>query len=57
MTINRNSFVNFDAKRVPSPCFVVDEVAIENNVKILHDIEKRSGAKVLLLLKRFQCLL
>ncbi len=46
-------FANFDASRVPSPCFVVDEVAIEDNLKILADIGKESGAKVLLALKAF----
>jgi carboxynorspermidine decarboxylase len=48
-----DTFASFDPARVPSPCFVVDEVAIERNLKILHDVQERSGAKVLLALKAF----
>ena len=47
------SFVDFDPARVPSPCFVVDELAFENNLKILNDVQTRSGAKVLMALKAF----
>lgn len=48
-----SSFEKFDASRVPSPCFVVDEVALENNLKILHYVQAKSGAKVLAALKAF----
>lgn len=47
------TFEHFDATRVPSPCFVVDEAAIERNLRILADVQQRSGAKVLLALKAF----
>lgn len=47
------SFKNFDPDRVPSPCFVIDESALENNLKILQYLEQQSGAKVLLSLKAF----
>lgn len=47
------SFSNFDPGRVPSPCFVVDEVAIEKNLLILHRVQEESGAKVLMALKAF----
>ncbi len=47
------SFAHFDASRVPSPCFVVDEVAIENNLKILRRVQDESGARVLAALKAF----
>ncbi len=53
MALASESFLHFDATRVPSPCFVVDEVAVENNLKILADVQARSGAKVLLALKAF----
>ena len=49
------SFLQFDSHRVPSPCFVIDEVAIENNLKILQRVEQESGAKVLAALKAFSC--
>src|SRR5258706_8825055 len=42
-----------DARRLPSPCFVVDEVAIEENLRILSRVQEASGAKVLLALKAF----
>lgn len=50
-----DTFNKFDAHRVPSPCFVVDEVAVERNLRILHDVQTRSGAKVLAALKAFSC--
>jgi len=48
-----NSFSNFDKARVPSPCYVVDEVKIEENLKILQRVQQESGAKILLALKAF----
>ena len=53
MGVNSKSFLKFDPSRVPSPCFVVDEVAVENNLKILNRVQEESGAKVLLALKAF----
>ncbi len=47
------AFKAFDLTRVPSPCFVVDEVAIERNLAILKDVGDRSGATVLSALKAF----
>lgn len=51
--INAKTFTNFDTSRVPSPCFVVDEIAIEKNLKLLKRVQDESGAKVLLALKAF----
>lgn len=53
ITPNADTFAAFDPTRVPSPCFVVDEVAIERNLQVLQRIEQESGAKVLLALKAF----
>lgn len=56
MPIKSKSFLKFDANntdKVPSPCFVVDEVAIESNLKKLAYIQSQSGAKVLMALKAF----
>ncbi|UWP99956.1 carboxynorspermidine decarboxylase [Aliiroseovarius crassostreae] len=47
------AFRDFDLSRVPTPCFVVDEVAIERNLVILKDVADRSGAHVLSALKAF----
>jgi carboxynorspermidine decarboxylase len=46
-------FGRLDPRRVPSPCFVVDEVAIEENLRVLDAVQRASGAKILLALKAF----
>lgn len=46
-------FSKLDLARLPSPCFVVDEVAVERNLKILREVADASGAKVLSALKAF----
>ncbi len=53
MNVASQTFLKFDPSRVPSPCFVVDEIAIENNLKILAHVQEKSGAKILLALKAF----
>ena len=47
------AFRHFDLNRVPSPCFVVDEKAVERNLSVLADIGERSGAHILSALKAF----
>ena len=51
--MNSDTFQHFDPSRVPSPCFVIDQAAIERNLVILADVQARSGAKVLAALKAF----
>jgi carboxynorspermidine decarboxylase len=46
-------FADFDLSRVPSPCFVVDEIALERNLKILQSLSQNAGVEVLLALKAF----
>jgi len=46
-------FAKLDLSRLPSPCFVVDEVAVERNLRILNHVQTESGAKVLAALKAF----
>jgi carboxynorspermidine decarboxylase len=48
-----DTFTNFDPSKVPSPCFVVDEVAIERNLQILARVQNESGCRILLALKAF----
>ncbi len=50
-----SAFRQFDPQRVPSPCFVVDVAAVEENLKILNRVQRESGAKVLAALKAFSC--
>ncbi|MFH1067662.1 MAG: carboxynorspermidine decarboxylase [bacterium] len=40
-------------EKVPTPCYVVDEVAVERNLKILRSVKERTGCKILLALKGF----
>lgn len=47
------AFARFDLSRVPSPAFLVDEARLEANLRVLADIQERSGATVLLALKAF----
>ncbi len=47
------AFRDFDLSRVPTPAFVVDEVAIARNLTILSEVAARSGAHVLAALKAF----
>jgi carboxynorspermidine decarboxylase len=48
-------FSQLDLARLPSPCFVVDEVAVERNLAILREVADASGARVLTALKAFSC--
>ncbi|MBO4300175.1 MAG: carboxynorspermidine decarboxylase [Desulfovibrio sp.] len=43
----------FDKTRIPSPCFVIDEDKLRYNAGILHDLQERTGVKILLALKCF----
>lgn len=51
----RAYFTHFDPASVPSPCFVIDKAAVEDNLKILNRVQRESGAKVLAALKAFSC--
>jgi carboxynorspermidine decarboxylase len=46
-------FHDLDTQRLPTPCHVVDEVALQDNLEILARLAKESGAKVLAALKAF----
>lgn len=46
-------FAQFDLSRVPSPCFVVDEVKLRENLEVLQAVSQASGAHILLALKAF----
>jgi carboxynorspermidine decarboxylase len=51
--VNTERFRRLDPRRVPSPCFVVDEIAIEQNLRVLDAVQRASGARILLALKAF----
>ena len=42
-----------DYRDLPSPCYVVDEAALQRNLSILKSVQERTGAKILLALKGF----
>lgn len=44
---------NIDLSQIKTPCFLVDEVLIERNLKILDSVQQRTGAKIILALKGF----
>ncbi len=46
-------FAALDLNALPSPCYVVDEAKIEDNLRILQYVQQQSGAKILLALKAF----
>lgn len=39
--------------KLPSPCYVVDEALVENNLKMLQGVMQRTGARILLAQKAF----
>ncbi len=41
--------------KVNTPCYVIDESALIHNLEILHGVEERTGAKILLAQKAFSC--
>lgn len=43
----------YNLKNLPTPCYVIDEARLEENLKILHSVEERTGAKILLAQKCF----
>ena len=42
-----------DLASLPSPCFVVDQEALEENLSVLDSVQRQTGAKILLALKGF----
>ncbi|MFC2149435.1 carboxynorspermidine decarboxylase [Candidatus Auribacterota bacterium] len=51
--MERNRFRQIDLKKVKTPCFIVDEAAVERNLKILSGVKRRTGCRILLALKAF----
>lgn len=45
--------VNIDLNTVPSPCFIVDQQALEYNLSLLDQVQQKTTAKILLALKGF----
>ena len=45
--------LNLSAPGLPSPCYLLDEAALERNLRVLAAVRSRSGASILLALKGF----
>lgn len=45
--------INIDLKNIPTPCYVVDENKIIQNLEILNSVQKRTDCKILLAQKAF----
>ena len=45
--------VTIDLNTVPTPCFIVDQQALERNLAILDQVQQKTTAKILLALKGF----
>ena len=45
--------LNFDISLLPTPCYVVDEALLRNNLKLLKSVQDRTGCKILLAQKAF----
>jgi carboxynorspermidine decarboxylase len=51
--MDRDRTLNLDLDRLPSPCFVIDKEALQENMSIVDAIRKKTGVKILLALKGF----
>ncbi|MBQ8296892.1 MAG: carboxynorspermidine decarboxylase, partial [Ruminococcus sp.] len=44
-----------DTNNISTPCYIIDEPKLRRNLEILHGVEERTGAKILLAQKAFSC--
>jgi carboxynorspermidine decarboxylase len=45
--------MDFDLSNVPTPSYIVDEMALERNLKVLDSVQRRTGCKIIMALKGF----
>lgn len=45
----------FDSTQIPTPYYLIDVAKLRHNLEILHGVEQRTGAKILLAQKAFSC--
>ncbi|MCE5242272.1 MAG: carboxynorspermidine decarboxylase [Syntrophobacteraceae bacterium] len=45
--------MDLDVSNLPTPCYVIDEIALERNLKILRSVQQRTGCRILMALKAF----
>ena len=49
----KGNFPDIDTKNIETPCFVIDEETIKENLKILQHVQKEANCKILLALKAY----
>ncbi len=42
-----------DLTPLPTPCYLIDEAALERNLQVLDGVQRRTGCKILMALKGF----
>ena len=47
------NFNKLDLYKLPSPCFVIDKIALIDNLKVLQQLKSHTGVKILVALKAF----
>ncbi|MDP4292560.1 MAG: carboxynorspermidine decarboxylase [Bacteroidota bacterium] len=45
--------MSIDFSKIPSPCYVLEETRLRNNLALIRDVKKRSGADIILAFKGF----
>ena len=45
--------MKIDFSKIPSPCYVIDETRLRNNLTLIRDVKERSGAEIILAFKGF----
>jgi carboxynorspermidine decarboxylase len=45
--------MNIDFTKIPSPCYVIDETRLRNNLTLIRNVKERSGAEIILAFKGF----
>ncbi|MBQ0007713.1 MAG: carboxynorspermidine decarboxylase [bacterium] len=48
-----NNFTNLDYSGIKSPCYVVEERLIRNNLQLIQNVAEQSGAKIIMAFKAF----
>ena len=47
------NYQNMDYQKIPSPCFVLDEVAFRKNLALISSVKERAGVEIILAFKAF----
>jgi carboxynorspermidine decarboxylase len=48
-----DGIMNLDLNQIQTPCYMIDEGALESNLRVLEAVQQRSGAKIIMALKGF----